>query len=1651
MHNSAILFLNHTCRRHPLRPFVLVLMLLAAVPIWLPAQVPPEAQPQSSLFIVRLRHPSLVEHLDRTEPKASDLKVLARSRPAEDYETQLRTEHQDFIARVSAEKGLSVLGDCTYLINVVFVRATPAAVDLLTADPEVSAVYPSQARYPVLDGAVGMVHAEALWDNLGGISEAGRGIKIGIVDSGINQEHPMFGGNGLVAPQGFPKVDGDRPQDLEFTNNKVIVARSFSYLFPVPPTREGDLTPADQLGHGSRVASIAAGRVTEAPEDTTEGAVSTTIEGIAPMAFLGNYKIFGSGVNASTTSDAVAAAIDQAARDGMDVINLSIGGSAAEPGTSPEQEAIANAVRLGIVVVAAAGNLGPNAETVTFPGSSPDVITVGAISNARVFAPDIEVSAPVDMPADLQTIAYIPGQGVNVATAIGPLPIVSMTEWDPSGEACSPPSIPEGDLSGKIVLVKRGTCTFREKSENVFDAGARAMVVFNNVRGRAIQMGNVLTTSPSIMIERGYGEALETLIKQTPAPGVTVLVRSSARELRLPAAEDELAAFSGRGPNVDGSLKPDLVAVGTDFFTATNVAEGPDAFSQHSNGTSFATPMVTGAAALMRQLHDDWTVEAIKSALVSTAVKTPYIGDQPAHLAQMGGGRLDLSRLADVDSFVEPASISFGLMSGIHPTESRVLMITNRGPAPRQYSLHFEPWLDTPDAVVGLSPDSFSLGSGETGEIDVTLDVAGLPDGGTAEGFLVISESAGEPELTVPIWGALVTEDPDTTLTVSQQDPSAFRTLAEAIQAARPGNLIEITDSGTYYYQGTLRTNDQGVPLNGLQIRSRSGETPTIDGSGTSLDAPIITVSGLQRVTLEGLHFRGGLYGIEFSQATGVIKNCVVETVPSSSLGFGIRLSGGSRVHVYGNSVTGAGGPAISVLDSQAVIQHNRIGDQTAGGSISGSGVDLNDSDPTALFDNSLQGGSASQDLPGVSMTLSSVFAKGNQIRGFAGETGDGIRAGDSLSHLETVANVVSDNGRAGILVRGGASADLRRDRILRNGSAGLRLETGASLTGRAETLFENNQGVVAVGATLGLSDSLVAFSTGKGIVATTSTVQLLNDTVFGNGGAGVSVNNDPNTPVLVANSISVGNSPGQDLVGIAPSASSHNLTSEQEPAGGGASSGSGPLDDPANGDFSPAVGSSAIDRGDNDYASAFGTDLAGHQRVVDGDGSGTSEVDIGALEYASHSSPPLILPLADPVAGDFIGLALTNAETRSAWETAEPAAIELTERADDGSLAENAETQLEPMSQLSRLVRELLIEDGGVEKPGWLEVLPDRPDIVGFTLVGDYRMTRLDGIALGDPPAPVQILPEVRTSAGFFTRIFVVNPTSSPAKAALRWISPGAQPVTIENEDIAPGGRLAVSLAELIGDHDDGYLEVESTSGTPLSSMEIFGTDSTIAALSGFSPDRASKRLFGPQLAITPAMGSEIDLVNLGDAGDVTLEAFAESGQRVGKKRTIQLGEGEQWRGQAAQLFADIDELVGWLRVSSDQGRLIGCVTFSDPSGRQMASLPLQETGARESIFSHVAQTPQIFTGLTLLNPESTPTLISIEVFDQDGTLAGTALSELGPGEKRARLLSEWIPSLSSQTGGFVRVRANRAVLGFELFGSTAYLAAVPQQVVSR
>ncbi len=643
----------HSFQRHSSRNLIVLLLItIFAMAQALPGQSS-VVSGSEDVYLIQLREPPTAELLTEASYDFRRLSGRASEDPqVQGFRQRVRESQRRFLERVAGASFREVLDSCTFLINGVFVRATAQGIGNLRDDPDVRRIYRSAPRYPLLDAAAEMIGAPDAWARLGGIEKAGEGVRIGIIDSGINQEHAMFRPDGMVMPRGYPPKG--HLEDIEtYTTNKVIVARSFWKYFTQPPTKPEDKTPEDQLGHGSRVASIAAGRVTVAP--------LATIQGIAPMAYLGNYKVFGAGVNSTTTSNAIVKAIDQAAADGMQVINLSLGGPRIDPEGDPEQEAIANAVKLGIVVVVAAGNEGPDPESLTSPGTSPDAVTVGAVSNDRIFAPGITVSGsgPVQVPDSLKSIPYTVGEGITIPSGLGPYPVTTLAGLDPQDEACT--ALPSASLNGKIALVKRGNCYFQVKADNVFAAGAVALIVYNNEGSGTITMAFDNTPPrPAVMIEMSSGEALHDLVGTSPAQSVQATIRNAGNLLAFPATGDELASFSGRGPGFNEAIKPDLVAIGTRLYTASNVT---GQFATDASGTSFSSPMVAGAAALLRQLHPNWSSEAIKSALVNTAVKTPTVDGNTPNAMQIGNGRLDLGLASQTTSVLDPVSLSFGSSS----------------------------------------------------------------------------------------------------------------------------------------------------------------------------------------------------------------------------------------------------------------------------------------------------------------------------------------------------------------------------------------------------------------------------------------------------------------------------------------------------------------------------------------------------------------------------------------------------------------------------------------------------------------------------------------------------------------------------------------------------------------------------------------------------------------------------------------------------------------------------------------------------------------------------------------------------------------------------------------------------------------------------
>ena len=545
-----------------------------------------------------------------------------------------------------ARRKTPVLGVTQTLLNAVFVEATPETAQQLRGIPGVLGVAYMPPLKPDLNTAVNLIHAPAAWSMIsGGAANAGAGIKIGIIDSGIDQNHPAFQDASLTKLTGFPN------NNTAYTNNKVIVARNYvsQTPFPDPDSRNSipdDTSPADRNGHGTALAMIAAGVQNTGP--------LATIQGVAPKAYLGNYKVFGSpGVNdyASWFNTGVMQALDDAFTDGMDIVTLAMNegdpawfgpldrfpadtcpaeGSSPAGICDPLAQAVETAVSKGMVVVAAAGNDGnagvkfPTLNTIHTPGTAPSAITVGATTNSHALYRAVVYPAGASAPTTVKALFSTGPQPQQAITA----PIIDVTRTGNDGLACT--SLPVNSMPGAIALVLRGTCDFSDKITNAQNAGAIAAVIYQP-SGQELPFAPAAddTGIPAMGIGYSDGVALKSWADANPGVSVTLDQTISA----YPSEPDVVADFSSRGPVISTfGLKPDLVAPGVNIYTATQKID-PNSPMYHpsgytaASGTSFSVAMVAGAAALVKQrlaltnpgMTPAQIVAAVRSALINTA------------------------------------------------------------------------------------------------------------------------------------------------------------------------------------------------------------------------------------------------------------------------------------------------------------------------------------------------------------------------------------------------------------------------------------------------------------------------------------------------------------------------------------------------------------------------------------------------------------------------------------------------------------------------------------------------------------------------------------------------------------------------------------------------------------------------------------------------------------------------------------------------------------------------------------------------------------------------------------------------------------------------------------------------------------------------
>lgn len=742
----------------------------------------------TGLWIVQLAEPPLATYagnvpgLASTSPQVTgETRLDVEASASVAYLDYLEVRHDRFTEQMNQALGRRVEVEFRYLnvINGLAVEVDDEEAQRLAEVPGVAAVYRDVVRDRETDVSHELIGSPDVWtgETGTGMASRGEGVVVGMLDTGVNPEHPSFAAtdgegythtNPLGSGTFLGVCDPDHPSHDDICNDKLIGAWTFHPFSP---------TARDVFGHGSHVGSTIAGNVHEARFTVAGDEVTRTIQGVAPRANVISYQVcFPTCPESSTV-----AAVDQAIADPTEVLNYSIEGTD-NPWNDIVDLAFLDAFQAGIFVAASAGNAGPQAGTVAKTG--PWNASVAATTHHRVFAHRVEVTGPAPVPPAVTDLAGVPGSGPPLDGDVE-AEIRYAGTAEPGNElGCAP--FPAGSFDGSIALVGRGECAFAVKLGNAAAAGAVAVIVTNDVGGPPSLMDVQGQPTPAVMVDRSAGAALRDLIADNRPAATTVRISAEVGAFVDDESwPDVVASFSSRGPSKFDLLAPTLAAPGVNVLAASSpVGSDPNQYDVAS-GTSMAAPHVAGAGALLVSLHPDWSPAQIRSALAGTAdpdgIRTED-GASPAGVFDVGSGRLDVASAGRVGLVMDETHANFQAANpaiGGDPRELNVpalvdrrcagsctwtRTLTNVAEVPAAYAA-------TSDSAAGLAvtvePTTFMLDPGESQTVQITVDVdtSVLPAGEWASSSVGFSTDAQHPggqavaPVRYPI--AVVPEAPD--------------------------------------------------------------------------------------------------------------------------------------------------------------------------------------------------------------------------------------------------------------------------------------------------------------------------------------------------------------------------------------------------------------------------------------------------------------------------------------------------------------------------------------------------------------------------------------------------------------------------------------------------------------------------------------------------------------------------------------------------------------------------------------------------------------------------------------------------------------------------------------------------------------------------
>ncbi|MCT8858549.1 S8 family serine peptidase [Shewanella xiamenensis] len=781
----------------------------------------PEFAEGEHTYIVRLRDSAVAnyqgeipgfkatspQHIQSTSQakgtgKTGNVKLNAAAPEVKNYVSFLKVKQERFLTSASAAIGIPLepLTTYQYALNGIAVRMTQAQAIKMAELPEVIYIERERIEQLETDVSQALIGSPKVWDGSAtGTKAMGEGVVVAIIDSGINSDHASFadiGGDGYdhTNPLGQGIYIGDCKTDFaSMCNDKLIGVRSYPEITDIyddekifgatPPAKNGE----DYGGHGSHVASTAAGNILlDVPyvdgevgklegDGIATGLKFAQISGVAPHANIIAYQICRPGDAGDKYSGCptvpILKAIDDAIKDGVDVINFSISGGG-NPWNSATEQGFLAARNAGIFAAVAAGNTRPATATsaaitqspYSTPKNAPWYTSVANSTHNREVVRELEFNG--------KTFEFTPGSGPVQTEVIKGLPVFAGSVDATNVEGCK--VFPADAFKDKIAVIKRGTCDFTTKVSGALAAGAKAVIVYNRdgEGNDRLKMASLETLNiPAVFIGNTDGVALIEAMAANPAVELTLTPTPQA----ISREADVLSAGSLIGPNATNDvIVPSVAAPGSDIYAAYSdqqfghdkTGTNPADFTLMS-GTSMASPHVAGAGTLLKSLHKDWTPDNIRSALMLTATTAQAMKKADAKTVadpfDVGAGRIRVDLAAKAGLVMDESALNYEIANPLLNGDPRKLNVpsmadsrcvntctwTRTVTATQDGSWTAKGQAVTDKLALTVSPESFTLKKGASQTITVTADVTQV---GADWGFgNLVLESANYPTATMPI------------------------------------------------------------------------------------------------------------------------------------------------------------------------------------------------------------------------------------------------------------------------------------------------------------------------------------------------------------------------------------------------------------------------------------------------------------------------------------------------------------------------------------------------------------------------------------------------------------------------------------------------------------------------------------------------------------------------------------------------------------------------------------------------------------------------------------------------------------------------------------------------------------------------------------